>query len=206
MITENFKVEKVEAKVYPPIPENVYTCELLDITTKETFKYQSTTEKENTLSFQFTLLDGKDKDGTLLRGRNIWRNNVPTYLYEGAKGKNLLYQIVENSLGRILTREEELMMDSSFLNSLIGKQCRIITKNKPDKKGKIWNNIETYLAIENKLPSLTEEEKDKARIKEKKETIVEEEDEQTTDNVHPFPTNQEAVNEAVDEVFPKEWQ
>ena len=174
MINETFRIEKKEAVSYPPIPENVYQCEVLDITMKESLNYKKTA-KENVLDFQFTLLNGKDKSlisdanptGSL-RGRNLWRNFVPTFLYIGKNGKNVLYQIVEAIDGEEMSPEREATLDSQAINTLIGKQCRVVVKNKVDGE-KIYSNIANFLPIENELPKLTPEEKDKAVVKNKPE-------------------------------------
>lgn len=170
MIKETFEIEKKEKQDFKPLPENIYQVQLLDIevATRPTYdtRLKPDSEKimEKVLKFQFTLLGGKDTDGSSLRGRNVWENFVPTYLYEGKNGKNKLYQITEALLGRSLTQKDEAEMDSTFLNNLIGSQCRVGIKNK--KSGdKSYSNIETYYAIEQEMPSLTDEEKEKASVK-----------------------------------------
>jgi len=166
MLEEKFKVEKREKTEYPPLPEDMYQVELLDITSDWKPKYKKPDETELKLSFQFTLLDGKDKDGESLRGRNIWRNFVPTYLYIGKKGKNVLYEILEALLGHELSPEEEATMDEEFLNGLVGKQCRVMVKNKK-KDDAIYSNIDGFLNATKKLKALTDEEKENARVKNK---------------------------------------
>ncbi len=180
MIQQNVKIEKREAMEYPPIPENVYQAELLDITMVQVDKYKKPGEKENVLSFQFVLLNGKDKNENL-RGRNIWRNYVPMFLYVSIKnGKNVLYQIIEAMRDHELSPEEEATLDSAEINSLIGKQCRIVTEN-TKKDDKVYSNIKKFLPVEGLLTHLTAEEKEKAKVKNKKETsgetteIIEEE-------------------------------
>lgn len=172
MLTQEIKVEKKEKKEFAPLPENFYQVELLDIDSEVRPTYKTRNEpKENQiletiLKFQFTLLSGKDKDGSSLRGRNVWENFVPTYLYEGKNGKNKLYQITEALLGHNLTQKEEMEMDTTFLNSLIGSQCRLGIKN--TKSGdKVYSNIETYYPIEQEMTALSEEEKEVARVKDK---------------------------------------
>ena len=168
---------KEESKQYPPLPENIYHVELLDVNAKQAETYDSKMNKdqqekeyEPILSFQYTLLGGKNKEGEDLRGRNVWDNFVPAMLYIG-RGKNRLYKIVEALLDRELTPEEEAMgIDQDFLNELIGRQMRIGTKNKEAKRGdKVFTNAEAYYPAETQLESLTDEEKDKATVKNKKE-------------------------------------
>ena len=165
MINEEFKIEKKEAQEYEPLPENVYQVELLDIEVQEKLKYQSKDEYEKVFSFQFTLLAGRDRKGESLRGRNIWRNYVPTYLFISQKnGKNALYQIIEAIIGHDMTPEDEATMDTAFLNKLIGQQCRVLVKN-TTKDNKTYSNIENFLPIEMQAPRLNAEEKEKATVK-----------------------------------------
>ena len=172
MIDDNIKIEKEEAKVYPPLPENIYQVELLDINSERRATYntrllpEEQQEKETVLKFQYTLLAGKDGDEDL-RGRNVWDNFIPATLYVSSKGKNVLYRIVEAFLGRELTPEEEANgLTGEFLNALIGQQCRIGTKHKPSKDGtKVYDNVDTYYAKESDLPKLTDEEKEEAKVK-----------------------------------------
>lgn len=176
-ILNKFEAEKKETKVYPPLPKDIYPVELLDITSEEkpTFdtKGKSVDEQimEIVLKFQFTVLEGQDKEENL-RGRNVWDGFVPTYLYEGKKGKNKLYKIVEALVGHELLPEEEAKCDSEFINSLIGKQCRVmIEHNKKDDK--IYDNIANYLPANSEEAPLTAEEKENATLK-KKEDITDE--------------------------------
>jgi hypothetical protein len=173
-INENIKVEVKEKAEYPPLPEKIYQVELLDITMEKRATYDTRLkpdnekEYENVLSFQFTLLNGKDKEGKALRGRNIWENFVPMYLYIGKNGKNKLYRITEAILGHELTPEEQAIMDTQFLNGLISEQCQVVVKN--ERKGdKIYDRIESFVASDNNdLEGLNEEEKENARVKVKK--------------------------------------
>jgi len=171
MITQELKVEKKEAKGFDPLPENVYQVEIFDINLESKPTYdtrgKSDAEKiyENVLNFQFVLLGGFDKKGESLRGRSVFQNFVPTYLYiSSKKGKNLLYQIIETVIRREMTVQEEAECDASFINSLVGQQVRVVVKN-TTKDDKTFSNIESFLTIEEEKTSLTHEEREKAVIK-----------------------------------------
>ena len=198
MIEENLQVKKVEAKIYPPIPENIYQVELLDINIKSVAKYKKPNELEDVLDFQFTVLDGKDKAGEDLRCRNLWRNFVPTYLYIGKNGKNILYQILEAILDRELTQEEEISsIDTNFLNELIGKQCRVIVKNKKV-NDKIYSNIESFLPMETLMPQLTAEEKTTLRtLTQDTQTLVKEAHQALIDAIKSLKDNLKKLDTAV---------
>jgi hypothetical protein len=181
MIDPNYQVKKEEAKVYPPLPKNIYQVELLSIDLKDAKgKYAKPGDKN--FQFQFTLLSGKDKDEDL-RGRNVWNNFVPTALYVGKNGKNALYQIVEAFLGRELTPQEEAEgLSGALLNSFIGKQIKIFIDHRI-KDGKTYNNITSYMPAETPFTPLTAEEKENARVKVKTE-VKEEYDEETPQSGH----------------------
>lgn len=158
MPLDNFKIPKREKKEYPPLPEDMYQVELLDITAKQVPAYKDKGKTETVLSFQFTLLEGE------LRGRNIWRNYVPAALWSGKKGKNVLWQIIEAIIMRNLRPEEVDTMDAEFLNKLIGYQCRIVVKNSQDGET-TYNNIDSFLPKKTSLTKLTDEEREAARVK-----------------------------------------
>jgi hypothetical protein len=172
-INENFEIPKKEKAEYPPIPEGIHQVELLDVSVEERPTYDTRNKEddqkvyEKVFKFQFTLLQGKDGENDL-RGRNTWENFVPAYLYIGKNGKNKLYQITEALIGRELTQEEEATFQASELNKLIGKQCIIGIKHKKTDKG-TYDNIESFYKAGQPLPSLTEEEKENARVKKEDE-------------------------------------
>lgn len=179
MLDTNLTVEKRETQDFKPLPENIYQVELFDISSDKRPTYdtrlkpEEEQELEIILKFQFTLLSGKDGEQDL-RGRNVWANFVPTYLYISNKnGKNALYRIIEALLGREITIEEEAGgIDGTFLNNLVGKQCRIGTNHKKSGE-KVFDNIETYYPAEAELQPLTSEEKENAKVKEKEDGGVE---------------------------------
>ena len=177
MLASDFKVEKKEAMEYTTLPEDVYQVELLDIKSevKPTYdtrnKPDEEKEFETVFNFQFVLLDGIE-EGKSLRGRNLFANFVPTYLYiSGKKGKNSLYKITEALLGHELTLKEEAEIDGEFLNSLIGKQMRVGTIITV-KGEKTYSNIDKYLKANTLINSLTDEEKETATIKEKERAEI----------------------------------
>ena len=163
MLDDSITIPKEEAKVYPPLPKNVYQVELLDINLKDAKgKYAKPGDKN--FSFQFTLLEGKEEDKEL-RGRNVWSNFVPTSLYLKKTGKNELYQIIEAMLKREITPEEEAKgLTGTDLNSLIGKQVKVFIDH-TKKDDKVYDNITSYMPINDEKTALNSEEKEDARVK-----------------------------------------
>lgn len=179
MLDNNITLPKKETTDYTPLPEDVYTVELLDVTSKVGETYDSKKnrakdsslepEMETTLTFQFVLLDGED-NGKSLRGRSLWQNFVPSYLYISNKhGKNTLYNIVEAMQGQTVSPQQEAEgITGAYINSLIGKQCRIATTNKTV-GDKTFTNIEKFLVAKGVTDGLTAQEKIDATPKPKDE-------------------------------------
>lgn len=162
MINDDFKIIKEEKKIYPPLPIAIYSTELLAVDLVEAQgKYAKQGDKN--FKFQWTLLEPAD-----LRGRNIWDNFVPTTLYIGKKGENALWRIVKAFLKRDLTPQEEAEgLTGAFINSLVGKQIKIFVDHRT-KDGNVYNNITSYIPQDTACQPLTEEEKENARVKNKK--------------------------------------
>jgi len=181
MLNPNMQLPKEEAKEYKPFPEDVYAVELLDVNSKEVETYDSkearkkdlslTPEMETVLDFQFVLLEGMD-GGVELRGRNIFQNFVPSYLYISAKGKNKLFQITEALQGEPLSQKQEAEgITGADLNAFIGKHCRVGTVNKTN-GDKTYSNIDKFLVAKGDFKTLTVEEKDGAKIKPKDDDTI----------------------------------
>lgn len=167
MLPQGMNMQEQEGKAFDPLPEDVYQVQLFDIEAQEKPSYDDKSKMETILSFQFIVLD----DGKF-RGRSVWKNFVRPYLYIGKNGKNDLFQITEAMIMRELTEEERHSLTGDFVNKLIGYQCRITIKNKQSKDGtKAYSNIETFLPKKSSLPSLTDEEKEKATPKKKVEEV-----------------------------------
>ena len=183
MLDETLVIEKKERGEFTPIPPDVYTVELLDIIAKEVETYDSKKARKSddslepkmevVFDFQFILLEGKDGDKDL-RGRGLFANYIPSYLYIGKNGKNSLYQIVEALQRQTISPEQEAMgISGKELNILVGKQCRVVTINK-EVGDKVYNNIDNFMISKETYPSLTAEEKEKSRVKPKEEGVPDE--------------------------------
>lgn len=172
MIADNMKIEFKPFEGFTPLPEDKYTVELLDINTKEA-KGQFAKPGDMNLSFQFVLLEGEAEDGTSLRGRSVWANFAPTTLFDNPKAKNWpgkceTWRIIE-ALSGVEMKEEATKagLTGEVLNALIGEQCVVFTANTVSKTDstKVFSNIINYKVATKKLKPLTDEEKEKARVK-----------------------------------------
>lgn len=169
MLPSNYKFPVREKKVYPPMPEDMYQVELFDID-METIVDKKSAEKRDVLKFQFVVLDAGE-----YRGRSIWRNYVPTYLWKNGNDKNALYQITKAMIQRDMTEAEIESFTSDKINMLVGFQCRVTTVNKAGtgvNADKVYTNIDKFLPKKEALPKLTDEEKEKAVVK-AKENVTE---------------------------------
>lgn len=129
-------IEKKEANSYAPLPENMYIVELLDVNSelRPTFDTRALPDDqkimETVFNFHFVLLDGEE-NGKSLRGRSLWHNFVPSYLYISTKnGKNKLYEVIEALQKQTISPEQEAFgISGKELNGFIGKQTRVATSN-----------------------------------------------------------------------------
>lgn len=184
MLDPQMAMPKEEGKEFKPYPEDVYAVELLDVNSEKVETYDSKQARktdihlepvmQDELTFQFVLLEGNDGEENL-RGRNIFQNWVPPFLYIGKRGKNTLYQITEALQGESLSQKQEAEgITGADLNAFIGKQCRVGTVNKPSKDGsKIYSNIDKFLPAKGEFAPLTAEEKENAKIKPKTDEAAE---------------------------------
>ena len=149
MIEDKFKIEVKEKEEYPVIPVDVYAVELIDASGEQVETYDSKqnpateAEFETVYKFEFKFLEGVDDKGKTLVGTKIQKKFVPNYFWISAKGKNMLYQVVEAFKGSALTEEEVKMFNVSVLNSYVGKQIRVGIEHKQTAKG-IYCNINTF--------------------------------------------------------------
>ena len=168
MLIQPISVGKQEGKEYEILSEDIYQVELLDVNQAERPTYETRLmPKEQqkfdlVFNFDFVLLENE------LRGRRIWANFIPSYFYVSKKtGKNKLYLSVESLLDLDLTIDEYTQMEmnaASFLNSLVGKQCRVMIKHK-EGKDRIFANPVEFLPVKALLESLSNQEKDNFVLK-----------------------------------------
>lgn len=164
MLEKPLTITQKESAGYDLLPEDVYHVELFDINQEEkpTFDTRNNPPEEQkletVLNFQFICLDGEN------RMRYIFANFVPTYFYISKKnGKNKLYRIVEGLLGRELTQDDYMVLEADatkFLNSLIGKQCRVVIEHKKSGDNTYANPV-NYMKANSLLTALNKEEKTK---------------------------------------------
>lgn len=172
MLQSGYKFDVREKKSFPPLPEDMYQVELFDIDMESVPDKNNPGQMQQVLKFQFVVLDDGEfeAEGQKLkvRGRSIWRNFVPTYLWKKGNEKNALYQITKAIIMRDLTEAEIGNFTSDFINKLIGYQCRVTTLNVAG-KGKtadqIYTNIDKFLPKKVTVAGLTQDEKEKARTK-----------------------------------------
>jgi hypothetical protein len=150
-VPTDLKVEKREGSNFEPLPDDVYTAQLIDIELEEKPSYNDKNKMEKVFNFIFAILDQD------FRGRWMSRGFVPTYLYIGKKGKNALYEILEALKGSTLTEEEEAYMGGEFINAQIRKQVRLVVKTK-EKGDKKYSNIESFMHARTQLTPFTVEE------------------------------------------------
>lgn len=140
--------QKVEIKTggnFDPIPMDKYTVQCVDVKLVKQLKYQST-EEEEVLNYQFTVLDDKEmevtnesgvKEKASTRGKNLWKRCRLVI-----NNRSWLGQLAKAIVGRDLTKEEVAAFDPE---SIIGKQVDVMVDQTTSKDGqKVFNNILTF--------------------------------------------------------------
>ena len=134
---------------YIVIPEDVYLCEIKDLEEVEQQKYKAPQgEMEEAIRVKFTILDGEFKDQTLIK-------TVKPVIGEGFEGgsPSNLYILLKSVLGNDFEPTLETV------NSIIGRQVKVIVKIKTSQKGKDYNIIDNFMAVRPvRTTPITEEE------------------------------------------------
>lgn len=144
-IKEEITVVKEEKKEFEALAKDVYNVQLVDVVIDIVEKYQKKDEFEKTFTFLFAVNEEQNN------GRWVTVRYIPTYLFIGKNGKNKLYNILEALLGRNLSQEEEATgINTSFLNSLIGEQCRLGV----DVTEKGGNTVDGFYPCKSKLEKI----------------------------------------------------
>lgn len=102
-----------EAKDFELLPEDTYVLQILNIEEREEPSYDDKTVLETKLNFSFVILDEEH------RGRRLWRSVTPVI-----SEKSILLKLVQATVGKTLTQEEQDAFNAEALNSLIGSQVR----------------------------------------------------------------------------------
>jgi hypothetical protein len=174
MLDETIVVTKVEAENYTPLPDDVYTVELVDIVSEQrpTYDTRSLPKEQQEMETVFNFLFGVLDSGEDVRGRRLIQSFVPSYLYISNKGKNKLYQIVEALQGDTVSPDQEAFgISGKELNMLVGKQCRVGTKTEA-KGDKSYTNIDKWLVSREPKTALTADEKSKLAFPKKEEVAA----------------------------------
>jgi len=160
MLEEKITLEYKEKGESVVLPVGVYTFELLNITSENKVTWKSRllpiAEQvyEKTLTFELAVLN-PDTEADHWRAYTRYINFIPTYFYQGDKGKNKLWKIIEAFEGNIDVTQQR---DTEFLNSLIGKQFDGVVEHTV-KGEKTYANVVNYLQTKTKLEPLTDAEK-----------------------------------------------
>lgn len=171
MLEETIVAVKKESEDYTPLPDDVYTVELVDIVAEQrpTYDTRNNPKEEQVMEVVFNFLFGVLDAGDDIRGRRVLQSFVPSYLYVSGKGKNKLYQIVEALQGQTVSPEQEAYgISGKELNALIGKQCRVGTKTET-KGEKSYTNIDKWIVAREFKTPLTPDEKGKLEFPKKKD-------------------------------------
>jgi hypothetical protein len=145
---DNLDDIKIEiAEPIKPIPEGVYNVKITNINKKKAINTVTKME-ETRLSFEFTILDGSEKD------HKLFRSVTPKLAFE-PKMSNL-YQIWAAVAGK---NPKALEFPNFHLSPLIGKTLKVVVAQ-VEKNDVVYSNITSYLknsVVEESKPATEEE-------------------------------------------------
>lgn len=139
----------MKKKVYPPLPNDVYQFQVVDVTESLKASYNDPEEVEPALKFVLRCIEEGPYYGSFQ-----WVE--PTVKLVGGNKPSKLYSFLQ-ALGHEFSKEQctkqDEVLTGEFINSLIGEQVRLtlsIVKKDGDMVGR--NKIEGFLPVKNVLP------------------------------------------------------
>lgn len=151
-VTPNKKYEMPERREFEAIPADMYQAQVTDITEKLKAPYGKPfdipeEEKEEFLSFEFTILDEGE-----YRGRKLWKDlrPVPPTPPEGNFKPSLMFRVVSAIQGQPTVYANAVNWGGEETNALIGQQLRLIV-TRTEKGDKVYNNITEFLPVKQAL-------------------------------------------------------
>jgi hypothetical protein len=141
-------------KEWPLIPADVYQTEITDIEYKtepnRNKKYETDPDEKPVMKFEFTIIEEGPQ-----YGRKVWQKMAFIKPYppkQNAKA-TLVYRLASALAGHAITKDESDRYTTSDVNGFIHRQVRLnIVQSTPDANGKVWNNIDSFMAIKQQLP------------------------------------------------------
>lgn len=154
-LPSDYKLQTPEKKQFDPLPEDTYQAAIRKIELlKDQPVYQKPNEFEDQLEFEFEVIE----EGQY-KGRKLWQKVRPVMTAGWSGGQpSWLYKLFCAVNNIKLNDEEAKATDANSINGMLGKQVRLIVKQKPDSKGNVWNRItdmlpvKAQIATDNTLP------------------------------------------------------
>ena len=153
-ITNNIIFERIEKKEFEPIPADVYQAQIVDIRDNKKVPYgapKDAPKTEQYLTFEFTILSSNAK------GRKLFKDVRPVTPVpsDGSFKPSWMYKLASAVAGHPLTYEEGTQFGLEQVNSMIGRQLRLIVNQTPkNAQGKSYNNITEVLSIQGEMEPL----------------------------------------------------
>lgn len=147
MIPKDFKVQTPEKSSFEVLPEDTYQVEIEDIELKTDQPVYQSEEVEDRFSFKFRVVEEGEHNG-----RYLWLDVRPI-MSAGGTGMNAswLYKIYSAVNQVKLTDEQAKSVGGDQVNDMVGKQLRVIVKQKPKQNGELRNKITDVLPLKTKL-------------------------------------------------------
>jgi len=157
-IPDGVELQTPQKKEWPLIPADVYQAEITDIEYKSEpnryKKYPTDPDEKQYMNFEFTIIE----EGPLY-GRKVWQkmSMIKPYPPQQSGKATWVYRLATAMAGHPITKDGADKFTSSDINDYIHRQVRVnIIQSPPDNNGKIWNNIDGFMAVKQQLPMFDE--------------------------------------------------
>ena len=152
-LPDNMELDTPQTKEWPLIPANVYQAEITDIEYKSEpnrwKKYATDPDEKRIMKFEFTIINEGPN-----YGRKVWQKMSmvkPTPPKGSSKG-SWIYKLATALAGHPITKELADRYTSSDINGFIHRQVKIFVIQAPGRDGKVWNNIDAFIPVDQQLP------------------------------------------------------
>lgn len=153
-VTDSFSLQKNSGDTakYPLLPADSYQVIVKDVTEKKDQPvYQKPDEVEDKLGFEFEVIEEGE-----FKGRKLWQD-VRKKISSGgdSNGKSFspstLYRLFCAVNNVKLSQPEADSVGATDINSLIGRQVRLVVQQKPNLRGELKNKITDFLPVKSQI-------------------------------------------------------
>jgi hypothetical protein len=142
-IPDNYTIPVSSSDNLPLLPPDTYVVEITGLELRNDVQLYQSTETEDRFNFEFTILEEGE-----FKGRKQWKE-VRTVMSVGWSGGNpsWLYKIFCAVNNITVSEDDANKVTAQDINSMIGRQLRIVVEQKANQKGELKNKVTNVLPL-----------------------------------------------------------